>query len=109
MNDSQPDLDVARLARMGAFDDPAIAGIIESFLNTLDERIAGMESAAAEGDYKRLLRLAHQLRGSAANCGFSGLAALCNLLDRAPNSFDIANFRTVAARARTAWEHSLRF
>lgn len=94
---------------MGAFDDPAIAAIIESFLDTLDERIAGMESAAAEGDYKRLLRLAHQLRGSAANCGFSGLASLCNHLDRDPNSFDTGTFRPVAAKARTAWEHSRRF
>jgi HPt (histidine-containing phosphotransfer) domain-containing protein len=104
MNVPATDLDMARLAGLGAFDDPAIAGIIEHFLETLDERIAAMAAAAAAGDTGSLLRQAHQLRGSAANCGFGVLAAACSALDSAPSGFGAVAFRTLAARARRAWQ-----
>lgn len=104
MNHPATDLDMGRLARLGAFDDPAIAGIIEHFLVTLDERIAAMAAAAADGDTGSLLRQAHQLRGSAANCGFCVLATACNALDADPSGFDTLAFRKLAARARRAWQ-----
>lgn len=104
MNASESDLDMGRLARLGAFDDPAIAAIIEHFLETLDERIAAMAATAAAGDTGSLIRQANQLRGSAANCGFCGLATACNALDADPSGFGVAAFRKLAGRARRAWQ-----
>lgn len=104
MNEPAPDLDLGRLTRLGAFDDPAIAGIIVHFLETLDERIAAMAAAAAAGDTGALIHQAHQLRGSAANCGFCGLATACSALASAPSGFEALAFRTLAGRARRAWQ-----
>jgi HPt (histidine-containing phosphotransfer) domain-containing protein len=104
MSASDPDLDMGRLARLGAFDEPAIARIIVHFLETLDERIAAMAAAAAAGDTGALIHQAHQLRGSAANCGFCGLATACSALVSAPSGFDALAFRTLAGRARRAWQ-----
>lgn len=111
MNPAGPDLDIdiGRLARMGAFDDPVVSGIIERFLDTLDGRFGRMEAASADGDSDQLIHLAHELHGSAANCGFPRLAGACNALDRNPLSFDVASFRSLAGRARNAWEHSRKF
>ena len=104
MNDPGPDLDRGRLARLGAFEDPEVAGIIMRFLATLDERIATMEAMAAAGDAESLIRMAHQLRGSAANCGFGMLANACSALASAPSGFDAIGFRTLVGRARQAWQ-----
>ena len=104
MNEPGSDLDIGRLARLGAFDDPAVAGIITRFLETLDERIAAMAAAAAAADAGSLIRQAHQLRGSAANCGFSVLATACSALDAAPAAFDALAFQALAGKARMAWQ-----
>ena len=109
MNAARPELDIGRLARMGAFDDPVVSGIIERFLDTLDQRIAGMDAASANVDSDQLILLAHQLHGSAANCGFTGLAGACKALDSNPLSFDATSFRDLAGRARKEWEHSRKF
>jgi HPt (histidine-containing phosphotransfer) domain-containing protein len=106
MNDTAPDLDMGRLARLGAFDDPAIAGIIVHFLETLDERIAAMAAAAAVADTGSLIHQAHQLRGSAANCGFCGLATACSALYSPPSNFDALALRTLVDKARTAWQEA---
>jgi HPt (histidine-containing phosphotransfer) domain-containing protein len=106
MKDPGTDLDRGRLARLGAFDDPAVAAIIENFLETLDDRIAAMAATAAAGDTGSLIRQAHQLRGSAANCGFCVLAAACSALDSAPSGFGAVAFRKLAARARRAWQEA---
>lgn len=106
MKDPGSDLDNGRLARLGAFEDPEVAGIIMRFLETLDERIAAMEAMAAAGDAESLIRMAHQLRGSAANCGFCMLAHACSALATDPSGFDSEGFRALAVRARQAWQDS---
>lgn len=102
------DLDTGRLVRLGAFEDPGISGIITRFLETLDERIAAMAAKAAAGDTESLIRLARQLRGSAANCGFCRLANACSALDSAASDFDEVAFRRLAVRAHDAWQEALR-
>lgn len=108
MNDVVDDLDIERLARLGAFDDPAIAEIIQRFLDTLGQRFAGMESASACGDSRQVVRMAHQLHGSAANCGFEALAHACSGLHSSPGSFDLFTFQALAGSARFAWDRSRR-
>lgn len=104
MNKPEAHLDSGRLARLGAFEDPEIAGIITRFLENLDERIAAMAARAAAGDTESLVRLARQLRGSAANCGFCMLATACSAVDSTPSDFDALAFRTLAGRAHDAWQ-----
>lgn len=108
MSNLVTDLDTGRLVRLGAFEDPGISGIITRFLETLDERIAAMAAKAADGDTESLVRLAHQLRGSAANCGFCRIAIACSALDSAPADFDELAFRRLAVRAHEAWQDALR-
>jgi HPt (histidine-containing phosphotransfer) domain-containing protein len=104
MSGNASDLDMGRLTRLGAFDVPAIAGIIGRFLDSLDERIDALATASMAGDIESLIRQAHQLGGSAANCGFSLLAAACNALDSSPAGFDALAFRKLASSARVTWQ-----
>jgi HPt (histidine-containing phosphotransfer) domain-containing protein len=104
MSETPSHLDMGRLARLGAFDDPAVAGIIARFLDSLDDRIEAMASASVAGDIESLIRQAYQLRGSAANCGFSVLAAACDALEASPAAFNVRTFRKLAGSARKTWQ-----
>jgi len=50
-----------------------IRTILENFANRIPERLDQVRSAIEERDWERALDLTHQLRGTAANCGFRGL------------------------------------
>lgn len=88
---------------MGAFTNPEVAHIIGQFLRTLGERIAAMAAAASAGNVELLSQLAHQLVGSAANCGFPALAELCRLYCQSPRAFDGEALKSSAERAQAAW------
>ena len=95
-------IDTDRLRRIGALDDPAVSVIIARFLTILDGRIEALEQAAAEGRTADLIAELHQLRGSAATCGFPAIAALCSRAEADPGEFDAEGLRRLAARASTA-------
>lgn len=88
---------------MGAFTNPEVATIIGQFLRTLDERIAAMVEAATASKLELLSQLAHQLVGSAANCGFPALAEMCRIWCQSPRAFDPQALRAATERARSAW------
>jgi HPt (histidine-containing phosphotransfer) domain-containing protein len=88
---------------MGAFTNPEVANIIGQFLKTLDERIAVMAEASTANNFELLSQLAHQLVGSAANCGFPALAELCRLYCQSPRAFDGEALGSAAERAQRAW------
>jgi len=50
--------------------DPDLAEIVAMFVEETPERVAGLGSAFEARDWKRLGRLAHQLKGSAGSYGF---------------------------------------
>ena len=88
---------------MGAFSNPELATIIDQFLGTLEERIAAMVVAFTANKAELLSQLAHQLVGSAANCGFPALAEMCRIWCQSPRAFDAEALRSAAERARCAW------
>src|SRR5213079_2079021 len=58
-----------------------LADLFESFPNEARLRVQGLQDAAARGDRRALLQLAHALKGSSANRGASRLAKLCGVLE----------------------------
>ena len=52
-------------------DNVKLRGIITRFVVRLDEQLTAMEGAAARGDHKEILKLAHWLKGAAGTVGFS--------------------------------------
>lgn len=95
-------IDPDRLRRIGALDDPAVWVIITRFLTILDGRITALAQAAEEGRTADLVAELHQLRGSAATCGFPAIAALCSRAEAAPEEFDAKQLRSLAASATAA-------
>jgi len=59
-----------------------LAELIELFLRDARPRLAGMEQAAAAGDWAKLSAAAHTLKGSASNLGARQLAAGCAALEK---------------------------
>ncbi|UCG32608.1 MAG: Hpt domain-containing protein [Phycisphaerales bacterium] len=50
--------------------DPDMVELVEFFVHELPARAAALETCLAQGDYKQLVRLAHQLKGAAGGYGF---------------------------------------
>lgn len=74
---------LARLRDLGGDDDPGfLAGLLEDFVAHADRAIEGMRGAVLAGDAKRLVEVAHGLKGSSGNVGARGLAALCAEVER---------------------------
>jgi len=70
-------------------DDPDLAGIIEQFVAGLPSRLEEMRGAAANGDYERLRRLAHQLKGAGGSYGYPMLTDAARTLEDAARDGDI--------------------
>lgn len=60
-----------------------IVELIDLYLEDAPRQMALMQKADAETDEKMLKRAAHSLKGSSANLGVRGIAALCAEIERA--------------------------
>jgi HPt (histidine-containing phosphotransfer) domain-containing protein len=56
--------------------------LITLFAQEAPPRIAQLRSALLEGEAKRVMQVAHSLKGSSANLGATCMAGLCNDLER---------------------------
>jgi HPt (histidine-containing phosphotransfer) domain-containing protein len=75
---------IALLRDLGGPDEPGfVPGLVKGYLAHADGAIAAMRKAAESGADADLERAAHGLKGSSANLGASGLAAICADLQRA--------------------------
>ena len=72
-----------------------VTQLVSSFLKSADENLARLTAAAAAGDAKALLQVAHSMKSSAANLGAEALAACYRELE------------TVASEGRIDAAHSL--
>ena len=66
-------------------DDPGIVReLITIYLEDSTSRMADIKQTVLDGDSTRIRRAAHGLKGSSANVGATGLAALCAELEHLP-------------------------
>ena len=70
--------------------DPAMADLIEMFVEELPDRAAAIQNAAQESNYRVIRNLAHQLTGSGGSCGFQTLTDAAGQVERlAANEGDL--------------------
>jgi len=54
--------------------DPGLADILELFVKEMSERVANLREGLEAGDWARLGRTAHQLKGAAGSYGFAPIS-----------------------------------
>jgi CheY-like chemotaxis protein len=75
-----------------AADDPGLLGsFIDGFRQAVPEHVALMRDALAAGDGEQLRKVAHRLKGTAANVGACGVAAGCLELEKLGRSAVLTN------------------
>ena len=62
--------------------DPDLADVLEEFISELPARARAIEQARIEGDFDTLIRVAHQLKGSAGGYGFPSITEEAANLER---------------------------
>ena len=62
--------------------EPDLADLLEEFIGELPARARAIEQACLEGDVDALIRLAHQLKGSAGGYGFPSITEEAANLER---------------------------
>jgi len=87
------------LVRSSLQDDPDIAPIVELFVNSLPARMSAIERAIGVGNREEVMRLAHQLKGSAGAFGFGDLTEPAAELETlARNTGELSAIRVQADR-----------
>ncbi|MDQ3980563.1 MAG: response regulator [Actinomycetota bacterium] len=84
-----------QLRDLGPGDDGAdlFTKLVETFARESATRVAELRDAAQNGDFARLLRVAHTQRGSSAVMGAGALASACAALEAASRGSDIEEVR----------------
>ena len=59
----------------------ALQEILPMYLSQAREQVNAIEEAAKSGNTEKIMRIAHQLKGSSANLGASALARLCGQIE----------------------------
>ena len=92
---------------MGSFDepqrirvqvDPDLEDLIPAFLENRHTDIATIRLALESGDYQRIFRVGHNLKGDSGALGFTGLTDLGRDLERAAEQLDGAEVRAQLER-----------
>jgi HPt (histidine-containing phosphotransfer) domain-containing protein len=60
--------------------------VLRTFLDASGPQLLELQSAADSGDHAAVSRLAHRLRGAAANLGAEPLALACTELETSPDA-----------------------
>jgi HPt (histidine-containing phosphotransfer) domain-containing protein len=78
---------------MGAEADSFVADLIDSYLANSGELVAALDSSLAAGDALTFTRSAHTLKSNSAIFGANALAALCQELELAGKSGELAGLQ----------------
>jgi HPt (histidine-containing phosphotransfer) domain-containing protein len=108
--EDHPDLDhsmIEGLRALGEDDDTFFRGLVRQFRADSDARLARLDLAANDGETAVIRALAHALRGSSANIGAVGVAAVCRALEVLSANDDATNYRNAVGRIRSAYEKVL--
>ena len=76
----------------------AVDSILDSFVQSADERIAALTVALAAGEAPDIRRAAHAFKSSASTLGAKGLAALLDQVETAAAAGDVAQARALGGR-----------
>ncbi len=88
--------------------DPDMQSLIVRFVANLADRIIELRKVAEQGDQEELIRLVHQLKGSAGGYGFGAISDLAAELEQvlltpgAPNDLLLESFLALCSRASSA-------
>ena len=75
----------------------ALLPVIDEFSEGATARVAQIEREANGGDLDRVRRIAHDLSGSAANLGLTGLSRLARSIEIASSESDVATVKRLVA------------
>lgn len=70
--------------------DDLLGELIILFAQEAPPRISALRDALQQGDAKRVMQVAHSLKGSSANLGATRMAALCNELEQRGRTGNLA-------------------
>lgn len=84
------------LCDLAAGDDGFITSVIDAFLQQLDKVPSEVREALAGGDGEEVARVAHTLKGSAANVGAQDVSEVCRRLEKPAREGDLSASRAVA-------------
>ncbi len=91
-----------RMTEMLAVDPEDLLEIAGMFFETIEERIDSIEASGRAGDLDTMTRLAHGLKGDAANIGFVDVAAVARDLEHQGRKQEVTNLEEQVASLRTA-------
>lgn len=95
-----PVLDPRVLPRAVGNRQEIISQVVEAYVQTLGDIGAAVEEALDGGDLETLARLAHRIKGGAANLGGKRLSHLAATLEETARAGDLARCRGLAAGLR---------
>jgi PAS domain S-box-containing protein len=109
-NDGARTIDQLMLSRLRDLDGQGGEGffreIIELFLADAPRRLAKLEAAVRSGNAAECARIAHSLKGSAANLGARGLAGACAALETLTEGGDLGEAPAAFALVRQRFERA---
>jgi HPt (histidine-containing phosphotransfer) domain-containing protein len=83
-------MDPNKLASELGFDVETVKGLLATFVRTSTSDLADLEVAAAAGDCPAAARLAHHIKGAAANLELSDIAAAALAVETAAKAGSVA-------------------
>jgi CheY-like chemotaxis protein len=92
------DLDAFRREMREAGVEEAVDAILDTFVQTADERIAALTVALASGEAEAIKRTAHAFKSSAGTIGAKRLAALLQEIESLAGAGDVAQAHALGAR-----------
>ncbi|MCV0393893.1 MAG: response regulator [Rhizobiaceae bacterium] len=81
--------------------------LVKLFAEDTRWRLSRMDEAIAKAEAEGLAKLAHELRGSAANMGALEMAAICEKLEREAKATDLGSSRLSVRRLEAEFERTL--
>ncbi|MDA3963744.1 MAG: Hpt domain-containing protein [Planctomycetota bacterium] len=88
---------LAEIRDMSTPDDDLFGEIIDTYLDDVPKRIAGLHEAIAAGDADKIHRAAHTMKGSSSNLGLLGMVAACQAVVNAGRSGQLDGVEAKAA------------
>ncbi len=92
-----------RMVETLAVDPEDLVEIAAMFFENIDERLDNIDAAGTSGDMETLTRLAHGLKGDAANMGFVDISSVARDLEHQSRNQAVQDFpgQMLALRAAT--------